>query len=252
LVWDPTKPATNADLLSPEIRGNFAALDAAIMALLAAGPASALVLIGAGGAAAKLDPGTAGYVLTMVSGAPAWAAATGGGKPPLPLPLEQATLPDGTGTGNNPPELIREVSTGTQTTNTPKRTRTFAKFDAATDEHLEWGRSLPADYVSGGTLRGKWKAATATTGAVMWKGGICFTTDGATVDSAIVFTAADAAAAATAPGTLGQTGEFTIPLTMTGAAANREFTVFLGRDADHASDTMAGDAVLVSLRLEYA
>ena len=209
-----------------------------------------LIVGGTSGAPGRLGAGTTGHVLTLVAGTPAWqaAAAGGGGAVPIPLRIEAATLPDGTGTGNNPPELVREVSTGTQTANTPKVTRTYAAFDAATDEHLSWTFMLPPNWTAGGTIRLKWKARTATSGAVVWKAGAVATIDGSSDDDASVYTAADLAAGSTAPATQGQSVEVTIPITTTGFAAGRWITLFIGRDAGG----MTGDAILMGAQLEHA
>ena len=43
----------------------------------------------------------------------------------------------------------------------------------------------------------------------------------------------------------------TIALTMTGAAANQFVVIFIGRDADNASDTAAGDATVYVASFEY-
>lgn len=167
----------------------------------------------------------------------------------IPLRIEAATPPDGTGSTNGFPELVREISTA-QTANTPKRSRTFAKFDSAIDENLCWGFQMPANYGSGGTIRLKWKAATATSGNVVWKAGFGATIDGTTDDDALVYAAEDAATMA-APGTQGQVAEITINLTMTNALAGRDVSLFIGRKATSGADTMTGDAILMSARLEY-
>lgn len=49
MAWDKTKPVTNSDLLSAEIRANWDALDLALMAPLAAGPVRSLYVVSAGG-----------------------------------------------------------------------------------------------------------------------------------------------------------------------------------------------------------
>ena len=217
-----------------------------------------LIVGAASGTPARLGIGTTGHVLTVAAGTPTWAAPTGsggGGVSAFRLPLEQATLPDGT-TGNVPPELVREKSTGTFS-GAPSPTRTYARFAgdaAAVAESLLWSFILPSNWGSGGTLRLKWKAAAATTGTVIWKAGACAITEGSTDDDAVAFTAATAATASTAPATQGQSAEVTIAMTTTGFAANRWVTVFVARDP--VADTMtgtgtAGDAILMGVQFEY-
>lgn len=168
----------------------------------------------------------------------------------IPLPMVGAIVPDGTGTGNNPPQPAREVSTAAQTTNTAKVSQVKWKFDAATDEHLFWVFQLPGNYASGGTLRGKCKAASATTGNMVWKASSVCPIEGVTDDDAAVFDAAVTATVA-APATQGHETSFTIALGMINAQANRKIIVMLGRDADNGADTMSGDAELTGLTFEY-
>lgn len=158
---------------------------------------------------------------------------------------------DGT-TNNNTAAFTYLISTGTPPSNGPNVFEPALAFDAATDEHWEFAFLMPGDYASGGTFRGVFRMASATSGNVKWKGGQVSTQDGSTADAAKAFAAADVAANAAAPGTLGQTASFTIALTMTTAAANRLFVGFIGRDADDATnDTAAGDAYLLALNFEY-
>ncbi len=158
------------------------------------------------------------------------------------------TAPDGSGTGNNSAALSYVVSTGTQTANTPKVSRLILSFDATTDEHWLFQFQMPGDYGSGGTFRGKIKSA-ATTGNVIMKGGISESTGDVTDD---LFLAADTSAATAVSGTANTEVAFTITLTVTNIAANDEVVIFIGRDADNASDTVdANDIDLTSLTFEY-
>lgn len=171
----------------------------------------------------------------------------------IPLLLNAAETPDGTGAGNNAPQPKKIVSTGAQTANAPKATETVWAFDGATDEHLMFRFILPADYVSGGTLRGKFENSSTTAGNVIWKGAVAQMTDGTTdFDSgASVFDAVTTSGAVAAPTVVGVKTEFTIALTG-GYTAGREVTVMIGRDADAAADTLnAIDAYLSSLTFEY-
>lgn len=156
--------------------------------------------------------------------------------------------PDGSGSGNNSAALDYQVSSGTQTTNTPKLSRMRLLFDPATDEHWLFGFKMPGDYASGGTLRGSMSSA-ATSGNVIWKGGIG-EASGANSDD--LFLAADVSSATAVSGTAETEVEFTISLTMTSIAANDPVTLFVGRDADNASDTVnSNDVYLYSLTFEY-
>jgi len=159
--------------------------------------------------------------------------------------------PDGSGTGNNTAALSYEVSTGTQTSNTPKATQLKLLFDAATDEHWLFSFMLPGDYASGGTLRLKAKMTSATTGNVVMKAGQVTDIDSSTADGSKVFAAGDVSAATAVPATAGQTFEITITLTTTDMAANRHCVIFIGRDADNVNDTATGDLELLSANFEY-
>lgn len=168
----------------------------------------------------------------------------------MELPIGAADLPDATGSGNNPPEILRDVSTGSQTSNSPKSTTTKARYDAATDEHLMWTRIIPANYSSGGTLRLIWKAVSATTNSTVWKGSVAPTVDSSTDDDAVVFNTVATTTTAVA-GTQGQTKTTLLTLTMTSVAANEKVVFFVGRDADNGSDNMTGDAELLAVTFEY-
>lgn len=157
--------------------------------------------------------------------------------------------PDGSGSGNNTAALSYEVSTGTQTTNTPKVSRLKLLFDPTTDEHWEFQFKMPGNYASGGTLRGQIGVNAVSPGNVIMKAGISESSGNRTDD---LFLAADVSSAIAMPATANQGTEFTITLTMTSIAANDEVVVFGGRDADNASDTVnSNDAELTSLNFEY-
>jgi hypothetical protein len=157
--------------------------------------------------------------------------------------------PDGSGSGNNTAALSYEVSSGAQTSNTPKLSRMKLLFDPNTDEHWMFQFQMPTDYASGGALRGKVAVASVSPGNLIMKAGIAEASGNRTDD---VFLAADLSSAITMPATASQEVEFVITLTMTGIAANDEVIVFIGRDADNGSDTVNSfDAELTSLSLEY-
>ena len=159
--------------------------------------------------------------------------------------------PDGSGAGNNTAALSYEVSTGTQTANTPKVSQLKILFDGVTDEHWLFSGLMPGDYASGGLLRGIVKFTSAITGNAVMKGGVYASVNGSTDDDAGVFAAADLSAAIAAPATQGQTVEFTITLTATNVAANRKVVFFVGRDPDNASDDITTDLELTAMNFEY-
>lgn len=166
----------------------------------------------------------------------------------LPIPGGQA--PDASGSGNNPATPEVNISSGTQTTNSPKATQQWLLFDPATDEHWMWTFTLPGDYSSGGTVRLTWSTKGTSTNAVFWKSATAIGVVGTTDMDAIVF---DTVVTGSGNGasTQGITTQTTIALTMTNAAANRPIVLMVGRDADNASDTNASDAVLQAAVFEY-
>lgn len=156
---------------------------------------------------------------------------------------------DGSGTGNDLAALAFEVSTGVQTTNTPKVSRLKVSFDPTTDEHWLFQFKMPGDYASGGTLRGQIGVNAVSPGNVIMKAGISESSGNRTDD---VFLAADLSSAITMPATANQGTEFTIALTMTSIAANDEVVIFIGRDADNVNDTVnANDVDMTSITFEY-
>jgi len=77
MAWDPSQPPTNAALLSAPVRGNFQALDDALMAALSAMFTGQVLYKGAGPVLAGVAPGASGAVLTLSGAMPAWAPAPG-------------------------------------------------------------------------------------------------------------------------------------------------------------------------------
>lgn len=126
-------------------------------------------------------------------------------------------------------------------------------FDAATDESAIFGGVLPRHYSGGGvTVRLGWLASSATTGDVVWNGAFERHDDDVTDLDADSFAAAQAATATTASGS----GEvqytdiaFTDGAQMDSLAAGESFRLKITRDADNVSDTMTGDAELLSVEI---
>ena len=158
---------------------------------------------------------------------------------------------DSSGSGNNAGTPQFTVSSGTQTSNTPKAGFLSIALDSATDEHWLFQFPLPSDYASGGTLRGKLRCG-ATSGNVIMKAGAVPILDNTTDIDVAVFNAADVSSAIAADAVIGKPSPFTIALTTTGFTANALVLAFCGRDADNGSDTMnSNDAEILSLVFEY-
>lgn len=126
------------------------------------------------------------------------------------------------------------------------------EFDAATDESIVFEGILPSNYSGGGiTCVLQWAGDTATTGDVMW------TTEferRATDMDSDSFATVVAGAAASCNGTSGIPTYTSIAHTdgaqIDSLAVGEGFRFRVTRDANHASDTMAGDAVLIAVLLK--
>jgi hypothetical protein len=126
-------------------------------------------------------------------------------------------------------------------------------FDAGTDESAIFGSVLPRHYAGGGiTVRLGWAASSATSGDVVWNVAIERIDDEGLDIDADGFAAAQAATA-TAPGTSGEVQYTDITFTdgaqMDSLAAGESFRLKITRDADNGSDTMAGDAELLTVEI---
>lgn len=168
----------------------------------------------------------------------------------ITLPIPGGIAPDGSGSGNNPatPEVM--ISSGTQTTNSPKVTRVWLLFDPTTDEHWMWAFTLPGDYASGGTLRLTWSTKGTSTSTLVWKAAAAIQVTGTTDSDAAVFDTV-VTVTGTPSATQGVQTQNTVALTMTNAAANRPCVIMVGRDPDNGSDTNANDACLQEVTFEY-
>lgn len=148
------------------------------------------------------------------------------------------------------PQMV--VSSGTPPSNAPKLAFQELSFNGTTDQHVIFPVIL-FDYVSGGTLKWNGRRASGTGAAdVVMKGAVAAITAGAAeIPSAKIFNTV--ATGTTAVGTTAQalvTGSIT--LTMDSAATGDDIYIMFGRDANNASDTLDGVAVLVTrVWLEY-
>jgi len=118
-----------------------------------------------------------------------------------------------------------------------------AEFDADTDESVQDHFGLSASWTGNIDLTIKWRIA-ATTGDVVWAVQTACVADGESLDPAwnTASTVTD-----TAQGTTLRMNSATMSaVTVTGCAAGEELFFRLYRDANNGSDTVAGDAFMVS------
>jgi hypothetical protein len=113
---------------------------------------------------------------------------------------------------------------------------------------------LPADWITGLVLVGKWRTS-ETSGSVVWQVQTACVADGETAGNGgtggpswnTASTATDAA-----KGTANQLNDFIVSsVTVTGCAAGEQLYFKFLRDPDHASDSLAATAELVSLTFAY-
>lgn len=128
-------------------------------------------------------------------------------------------------------------------------------FDAATDESIRWLVDL-RNYGSGNlTLTLRWSAASATSGDVIWTAAVlAYTPD---TDSGALSGEAYATANTVTDTHLGTNAQrvMTCDITISNldSLANNDLVwLKVSRDADNGSDTMTGDAYLVSATLSYS
>ena len=164
---------------------------------------------------------------------------------------------DGTGTINNPAQGSIVVSTGTQPANGPKVTRPVWLFDPTTDEHISFGSfRMPENYASGGTLKIIVYNVTLQSGTnnFVMKACLAAITPGEDV-LAKVFPAPDTvtiALATTQAAGISVAASLALSATaLNSVAAGDDVVLFVGRDADHASDTGGGDMALMDVSMEY-
>lgn len=168
----------------------------------------------------------------------------------LVLPIPGGFPPDGSGSGNNPATPEKIISSGSQTSNSPKAAYFGLLFDPTTDEHWMWDFTIPGNYFSGGTLRVTFSNKGTSANGVTFKAATACVVVGTTDKDAVVFDTV-VTANGTPSTTTGITTQVTLALTMTNAAANVPIVVMLGRDPDNASDTNASDMRVEEVTFEY-
>ena len=165
------------------------------------------------------------------------------------LPLNGATLPDASGSTNDPAVPVIRVSGGTQTANTPKVTWFEWQFASSQDQHVMWTFRIPGDYSTGGTLRFKWKPDAASTSLCIWKAAVAVSTDGGGTDQNPTFSAI--AVVCSTVGVAFQLAEKSIALTMTNAGANDRMTLMFGNFPSTATYTTCSKVFLTDAIFEY-
>lgn len=159
-------------------------------------------------------------------------------------------LQDRVDPASNAPGTTTGASAAAATTNAHQLRFFTLDFDQTTDESTAWQFSMPANYLSGGTVYLKW-FATPTSGNVVWKASIYVATDGSSdLDTSSAYNAVDTATTAV-PGTSGFLTATSIALTSPGIAANNYCNLMVGRDAGNGSDTAAGDARLLAVKFQW-
>ena len=170
-----------------------------------------------------------------------------GSKKTIILPIDGATLPDGT-TGNMAATIERIKSSA----GAPSPHFMQAWFNSTTDSFLYWDFRMPNDYGSGLTAKVQYKMQTATSGSIVLGVAIMAVTPGdaqsVNADSmGTVNSATD-----TVPGTVNYLDEVSISLTNTDSLVAGDLAViYLMRDADNVSDNAKGDVDVVAFSLEY-
>ena len=128
-------------------------------------------------------------------------------------------------------------------------------FDAASDEAAFWN-FIATNYGSGNlTLEIYWYADTASSGDVIWDASIAAITPN--TDSQDIETKSLATINSVTDSHLGTTGQrehsCSITISNLDSLANGDHVwLRLNRDANNASDTMSGDAIVTKLRLSYS
>jgi hypothetical protein len=170
-----------------------------------------------------------------------WAPAGGGG-----IDLTRVLQPEWIG-GNPAPAF--NVLLGT---NTPVGRLPVFAFDPGTIEYIHAVFTLPANYLSGGTLRIKHMCSVVTSTNTIYAARVIATTP-ADADTPLERAWSTAASVTIATNTTEarRVVEGTITLNMDSAAANDVLQIIFYRDATNGSDNMAADSEVISITFEY-
>ena len=125
-------------------------------------------------------------------------------------------------------------------------------FDAATDEQIFF-EFIATAYTSGNvTVEIDWYADTATSGNVVWTAAIAAVSPGDATDwETDAFATASTVTDAAGAGQYIQRASVAVS-NLDSLAAGDRVRMKVTRDANNASDTMAGDAILVGALISYA
>jgi hypothetical protein len=159
-----------------------------------------------------------------------------------------ALTPDGT-TTNLAPSLTRMKSSATA----PAPYLFLLSFDATVEEWCSWQFRMPPDFASAPVAKVQWKAASATSGGVVWGVQLAAVTpaDASNLTSAKAFATVNTAST-TVPGTAGYLAETSITLTNNDSLAAGDLVILrLSRVVADGSDTATGDADLIALGIQY-
>lgn len=166
----------------------------------------------------------------------------------IQCPVSAAIPPDGSAS-NAAPGLSRIQGTETS----PKKHFLVAQFDAATDEHLWWTFRMPSDYASAPVAKLLWMTNTASANNVIWVGRLGAVTP-ADADTPVEHAEATANSTTTAGNATEARRLIETSITLTNAdslAAGDLVFLLIHRDADNGSDTLAADAELINVVIEY-
>ena len=150
---------------------------------------------------------------------------------------------------NNATNDVRTATSG----DTDHSSFAVLDFDQSTDEHAEFSGIMPRNYDGGGvTITIGWSSG-LTTGNVIWNTAFkSFSDDADDMDSK-AFATAQASSAVATPSAAGEIGYDTTTHTdgaqMDSVAVGEYFRLRVTRDANNASDTLAGDAELVFVEI---
>lgn len=137
---------------------------------------------------------------------------------------------------------------------TPAESVPVLDFDDSTDEHTDFICEMPQHYAGGGLTCVIKYAAAAATNAVVWNLAIRRIADDAEDIDTTAHSYDYNAVTATVASAIGEVDYATITFTdgadMDSVAVGELFILRVRRDADNGSDTLSGDAMLISIEIK--